>query len=72
MPLIATSKRPTPVKLGVGFWMVIRGTDPAELIWVVATREALAQLDSSELPDKHVAVLEVHRPTIEGCGEREI
>src|SRR5437773_10993659 len=51
MPLIATSRPPTPVSLGVGCWMAVRGTRPAEFIWVVATRETLEQLDASELPE---------------------
>jgi hypothetical protein len=45
--------------------MAVAGTRPPELIWVVATREALQQLDPSELPDKHVAVFEKHRAKIE-------
>src|SRR5262249_54361144 len=64
MPLIATSRSPIPVKLGVGCWMA-RETHPAELIWVVATREALQELDPSELPDNHVAVFKRHRAEIE-------
>jgi Protein of unknown function (DUF1488) len=48
--------------------MAVRGTHPAELIWVVATREALEQLDPSELPDKHMAVFEKHRARIEDAA----
>jgi hypothetical protein len=48
--------------------MAVAGTRPPELIWVVATREALQQLDPSELPDKHVAVFEKHRAKIEDAA----
>jgi Protein of unknown function (DUF1488) len=68
MPLIATSRPLTPVKLGVGCWMAVPETAPAELIWVVATRETLQQLDPSELPDNHVAVFEKHRAKIEDAA----
>ena len=68
MPLIATSRPPTPVSLGVGCWMAVRGTRPAEFIWVVATREALEQLDASELPDKHSAVFKKYRIKIENAA----
>jgi hypothetical protein len=44
--------------------MTVRGS-PAKLIWVVATRKLLEQLDPSELPDKHVAVFKKHRAKIE-------
>ena len=65
MPLIATSGSPIPVKLRVGCWMAVRETRPPELIWIVATREALQELDPSELPDNHVAVFKRHRAEIE-------
>jgi hypothetical protein len=68
MPLIATSRPPAPVKLGVGCWMAVRGMSRAELIWVVATREALVQLDPSGLPDKHVLVFENHRAKIQDAA----
>jgi Protein of unknown function (DUF1488) len=48
--------------------MAVRGALPGELIWVVATRELLEQVDPSELPDKHVAVFEKHRAKIEGAA----
>jgi hypothetical protein len=48
--------------------MAVRGTHPAELIWVVATRGSLEHLDPSELPDKHVAVFEKHRTEIEDAA----
>ena len=63
-----TSRPPAPVKLGVGCWMAVRGMSRAELIWVVAMREALVQLDPSELPDKHVVVFENHRAKIEDAA----
>ena len=44
-----------------------RGAWP-EFIWVVATREALEQLDPSALPDKHLAVFKKHRAKIEGAA----
>ena len=68
MPLIATSRPTTPVKTGVGCWMAIRETVPPELIWVVATREALHQLDPNELDDRHVTVFEKHRAAIEDAA----
>jgi Protein of unknown function (DUF1488) len=48
--------------------MAVPETAPAELIWVVATRETLQQLDPSELPDSHVAVFEKHRAKIEDAA----
>ena len=48
--------------------MAVHGTHPVELIWVVATYEALEQLDPSELPDKHVAVFKKHRAKIEDAA----
>jgi hypothetical protein len=68
MPLLRPAGPPAPVKLGVGCWMARRGTRPPEFIWVVATREALEQLEPSELPDKHVAVFEKHRAKIEDAA----
>ena len=68
MPLLRPAGPPAPVKLGVGCWMARRGTRPPEFIWVVATREALEQLDPSALPDKHLAVFKKHRANIEGTA----
>ena len=68
MPLIATSRPPIPVTLGIGCWMAVRGGRGPEFIWVVATREALEQLDPSALPDKHLAVFKKHRAKIEGTA----
>ena len=61
MPLIATSRPPIPVTLGIGCWMAVRGGRGPEFIWVVATREALEQLD-------HLAVFKKHRAKIEGTA----
>jgi hypothetical protein len=51
--------------------MTVEGTHPAEHVWVVATREALIELDSSELPDRHSAVFSKNRSRIEGAASEK-
>jgi hypothetical protein len=48
--------------------MAVAGTHPPELVWVVATREALRQLDPNELDDRHVTVFEKYRAAIEDAA----
>jgi Protein of unknown function (DUF1488) len=52
--------------------MAVRGRRGPEFIWVVATREALEQLDPSELPDKHSAVFKKHRAKIEDAASAKL
>jgi Protein of unknown function (DUF1488) len=71
MPLLTTKGPAKLVPLGVGCWMAVEGTDPAEFVWVVTTREALTQLDPSELPDRHLTVFNKHRSKIEDAASEK-
>jgi Protein of unknown function (DUF1488) len=71
MPLIATNRPATPVPQGVGCWMAVGSTAPVNFIWVVATREALTQLDPSELPDRHLTVFNEHRSKIQDAASEK-
>lgn len=71
MPLITTDKAAIPIPRGIGCLMAVKDAHPAELIWVVATPEALAQLDPSELPDQHSIVFKKNRPQIEGAASEK-
>jgi hypothetical protein len=71
MPLITTTRPAKPVKRGVGCWMANKGTSLTELIWVVVTREALTQLNPSELPDRHLHVFNEHRSKIEDAASEK-
>jgi len=51
--------------------MAVKETDPAEFVWVVATRGALNQLDPTALEDQHLAVFSKNRSDIESIASKK-
>jgi Protein of unknown function (DUF1488) len=71
LPLLSTNRPGIPVPSGIGVWMADENPSAVGQVWVIVTREALAQLDPNELPDRHLAVFNKNRLKIEAAASKK-